>query len=73
LDHRAAAYEKLGEHKKALRDGKKMIEEMPGGSRGYLRSGKILELMEKPDLALQIYELGLKRVKIGEDDKRPVR
>ena len=62
----------MKDYKKALKDGKAMIEEQPACSKGYLRSGKILELWEKPVLALQIYELGLKRVKIGEDEKRPV-
>lgn len=72
LDHRAATYEKMREYKKALKDAKAMIEEQPACAKGYLRSGKILELWKKSEVALQLYELGLKRVKVGQDEKRPV-
>lgn len=70
LDARAATYEKLGDLQPALRDAKKMIDEMPAISKGYLRCGKVLRLMKKHDLALKIYERGLTKVKIGTDDDR---
>ncbi|KUJ13993.1 uncharacterized protein LY89DRAFT_736996 [Mollisia scopiformis] len=38
---------------------------MPKLAKGYLRCGKILSLTKKTDLALQIYERGLLKVKIS--------
>ncbi|KAE9375308.1 hypothetical protein N431DRAFT_542865 [Stipitochalara longipes BDJ] len=70
LDARAATYEKLGDLQPALRDAKKMIDEMPKLSKGYLRCGKVLRLLQKPELALRIYDRGLTKVKIGADDDR---
>jgi hypothetical protein len=37
-----------------------------------LRCGKVLQLTGKETLALQIYERGLGKVKVGEDADRPV-
>ena len=62
LDNRAATYTKLHRLKPALRDGKQMIEEEKHNCIGYLRTGKILQLMENPSTALSIYHLGLRRV-----------
>jgi hypothetical protein len=39
---------------------------------GYLRCGKVLRLLQKPELALRIYDRGLTKVKIGADDDRTV-
>ena len=64
-----------------------MIDEMPKLSKacltstcygssdeiqGYLRCGKVLRLLKKPELALKIYERGLSKVKIGADNDRTV-
>ncbi|KAG9234324.1 hypothetical protein BJ875DRAFT_17711 [Amylocarpus encephaloides] len=70
LDHRAAAYEKLQRLQPALRDAKSMIDLKPESSKGYLRCGKVLQLKGENELAIKIYELGLRKVKIGTDDSR---
>ncbi|CZT41223.1 uncharacterized protein RSE6_00942 [Rhynchosporium secalis] len=70
LDSRAAAYEKLEQFMPALRDGKAMIEMKPKSSKGYLRTGKILQLQGKEALALQIYARGLAKVPSGADKER---
>ncbi|KAK2756097.1 hypothetical protein FQN54_005504 [Arachnomyces sp. PD_36] len=60
LDNRAATFLKLGRLEPALRDGRKMIKTDARDGRGYLRCGKVLQLMGKPDKALEIYTYGLK-------------
>ncbi|KAH8811917.1 hypothetical protein F5884DRAFT_750254 [Xylogone sp. PMI_703] len=70
LDLRAATYEKLGELKPALKDAKQMIELCPDLSNGYLRCAKVLQLRGEKELALRIYERGLKKVKAGTDKNR---
>ncbi|RDW81998.1 hypothetical protein BP6252_03110 [Coleophoma cylindrospora] len=70
LDHRAATYEKLDQLRNAIRDSRQMIELMPNKAKGYLRCGKVLQLMKNQDLALKMYERGLQKVKIGADDER---
>ncbi|PVH80762.1 hypothetical protein DL98DRAFT_515158 [Cadophora sp. DSE1049] len=70
LDSRAATYEKLEQLMPALRDGKTMIEMKPKMSKGYLRTGKILQLQGKEQLALQIYARGLAKVPSGTDKER---
>ena len=39
---------------------------------GYLRCAKVLQLKGEKELALKIYERGLKKVKIGMDKDRTV-
>ncbi|KAI9706062.1 MAG: hypothetical protein M1836_005468 [Candelina mexicana] len=68
LDNRAATYEKLGDLPSALRDGKRMIQHEKTGSRAYLRTGKILVKMKKPDLALHIYMYGLRNMPADDPD-----
>ncbi|PQE21115.1 f-box domain protein [Rutstroemia sp. NJR-2017a WRK4] len=70
LDHRAATYEKLEQLQPALKDAKQMIELKPELSKGYLRCGKVLQLKGERELALKIYERGLKKVKVGTDEER---
>ncbi|KAM3074201.1 hypothetical protein ACMFMG_002978 [Clarireedia jacksonii] len=70
LDHRAATYEKLEQLQPALKDAKHMIELKPELSKGYLRCGKVLQLKGERELALKIYERGLKKVKVGIDEER---
>jgi len=66
LDSRAASHEKLGELNDALRDSRTMIKGDRKDVRGYLRTGKILQKMEKAQSALQIYQLGLRTVPVGD-------
>lgn len=47
-----------------------MIRIKPDSSKGYLRTGKILCLKGQKNIALKIYERGLKKVKIGTDSQR---
>ncbi|KAK3044755.1 hypothetical protein LTS18_000445, partial [Coniosporium uncinatum] len=68
LDNRAASHEKLGELNDALRDARTMIKSNRKDVRGYLRTGKILQKMEKAESALQIYQLGLRTVPTGDTD-----
>ncbi|KAL8653094.1 MAG: hypothetical protein Q9226_003987 [Calogaya cf. arnoldii] len=62
LDCRAATYEKLGDLHAALRDGRRMISEYKTDCAGYLRTGKILQLLDKDGVALDIYKYGLRKV-----------
>ncbi|KAI9810245.1 MAG: hypothetical protein M1827_006379 [Pycnora praestabilis] len=62
LDNRAATFEKLQDFPCALRDGKRMIHLEKSGTKGYLRTGKILQLMGKQEVALGIYRYGLRNV-----------
>ncbi|KAF7952974.1 hypothetical protein EAE96_006196 [Botrytis aclada] len=70
LDHRAATYEKLNLLQPALKDAKEMLELKPELSKGYLRCGKVLQLKGEHQLALKIYERGLKKVKVDTDKDR---
>ncbi|KAK2775728.1 hypothetical protein FQN53_003080 [Emmonsiellopsis sp. PD_33] len=60
LDNRAATYCKLGRLKPALHDGRAMVSEDKMDARGYLRTAKILQLMEKSENALRIYQHALR-------------
>ncbi|TKA59758.1 hypothetical protein B0A49_09397, partial [Cryomyces minteri] len=62
LDNRAATLEKLEDLQAALRDGKRTIQSWKQDVTGYLRTGKILRMMDKPDVALGIYQYGLRKV-----------
>ncbi|KAL8918780.1 MAG: hypothetical protein Q9172_005267 [Xanthocarpia lactea] len=62
LDCRAATYEKLGDLNAALKDGRRMIVGYPTECAGYLRTGKVLQLLDKDTVALGIYKYGLRRV-----------
>lgn len=63
-DHRAACYDKLGNHNAAVKDGRAMIKLDKQDVRGYLRTGSVLEKMEKPETALSIYKYGMKNVPV---------
>lgn len=62
LDNRAAVQEKLGnDHlRPALKDARKMMVLQKTSAKGYLRAGKILQLMGRLDVALETYKYGLK-------------
>lgn len=49
-----------------------MLEIMPDAAKGYLRCSKILQVKGEERLALQIYERGLRKVKVGNDPERAV-
>lgn len=66
-DHRAACYDKLGNYKAAVEDGRTMIKLDKQEVRGYLRTASVLEKMDLPDRALAIYQYGMKHVPV--DDK----
>ncbi|KAI9677375.1 MAG: hypothetical protein M1817_006327 [Caeruleum heppii] len=72
FDSRAAAYEKLGKLGLALRDARQMIKLERSAARGYLRTGKILQMTEKHSLAHEVYEIGVARVSLN-DPHRKVR
>ncbi|KAL8785164.1 MAG: hypothetical protein Q9213_003510 [Squamulea squamosa] len=62
LDCRAATSEKLGDLHAALKDGRRMISDYKSECEGYLRTGKILQLLDKDSVALGIYKYGLRNV-----------
>jgi F-box/TPR repeat protein Pof3 len=65
FDYRAATWEKLANLQQALSDGRSMIKADKTNARGYLRTAQILQKMGKPDVALGIYEYGLRNVPLG--------
>jgi F-box/TPR repeat protein Pof3 len=66
FDHRAAAYDKLGDYNAAVKDGRDMIKLDKQDVKGYLRTASILEKMEKPETALGIYKYGMKNVPVSD-------
>ncbi|KAL8725163.1 MAG: hypothetical protein Q9181_006523 [Wetmoreana brouardii] len=60
LDNRAATHEKLGDLQAALKDGRRMVSMDRTSCAGYLRTGKILQLLKRDKIALEIYELGIR-------------
>ncbi|KAI9690018.1 MAG: hypothetical protein M1822_009900 [Bathelium mastoideum] len=71
LDNRAASYEKLGDLHNALRDAQSTIRRHAKDVTGYLRAGRVLQKMGKPEKALQIYQYGLGKISVGcPDDYR---
>ncbi|KAL8731841.1 MAG: hypothetical protein Q9166_003125 [cf. Caloplaca sp. 2 TL-2023] len=67
-DCRAATYEKLDDLHTALKDGRCMISNVGRLMflKGYLRTGKILQLLDKDTVALGIYEYGLRNIPISD-------
>ncbi|OBW67937.1 MAG: Uncharacterized protein AUREO_019830 [Aureobasidium pullulans] len=61
LDTRAAVHEKLGDHKLALKDARTCIRMFEKDPTGYLRAGKVLQIMQKTDVALSIYKHGISK------------
>jgi len=62
LDNRAATFTRLARFDLALKDGRDMCKIDPDNVGAYLRTGKILEIMQKDDVALKIYQRGLHRL-----------
>ncbi|KAF2196128.1 hypothetical protein GQ43DRAFT_476603 [Delitschia confertaspora ATCC 74209] len=68
LESRALIYAKLKDFNNALKDGRAMIKASLSSSRGYLRTGQILQMQEKWGPAVDLYRYALKRVS-AEDEK----
>ncbi|KAK6345001.1 hypothetical protein TWF718_006943 [Orbilia javanica] len=60
LDTRAALYDRTEKLKLALKDAKTMMGHEKANPKGYLRAGKVLHRLDKADLAIEIYKLGIK-------------
>lgn len=65
FDHRAAAYAKLGDFRRALRDGEHIMRSEKCKAIGYLRTGQILQKMSNVEKALRIYQYGIHKVPVG--------
>jgi len=62
LDNRAATLTRLRRFDLALKDGRDMCKIFPDNVGAYVRTGRILELMHKDDVALKIYQRGIHRL-----------
>lgn len=60
LDIRAGTHIRMKNHDAALADARRMLVLDKTYVPGYLRTGRILELMDKSELALKIYESTLR-------------
>ncbi|KAF3160350.1 hypothetical protein TWF788_003184 [Orbilia oligospora] len=60
LDTRSALYDKTEKLKLALKDAKTMMGQEKANPKGYLRAGKVLHRLDKADLAIEVYKLGIK-------------
>jgi hypothetical protein len=74
LDNRAATQEKLGNDHllSALKDARRMMVLQKTSVKGYLRAGKILQLMGQLDVALDTYKYGLKQLSKEDTDGKRV-
>lgn len=61
LDMAVACHIKLDDLNPALSLSRKITKHAPKDCRGYLRMGQVLQLQEKPEMALEVYKLGLRR------------
>ncbi|RCK67743.1 Protein DIA2 [Candida viswanathii] len=59
LDQRAATYEKLGQVASALKDSRELTKLEPIGCKGYLRTGRLLQGMDKTVEAYKCYQEGV--------------
>lgn len=67
-DYRAASYEKLGDFSAAVKDGREAIRLNKRDVKGYLRTGSVLQKMNKLDTAISIYKYGMKNVPVNNKD-----
>ncbi|KAG7194271.1 uncharacterized protein KQ657_004998 [Scheffersomyces spartinae] len=63
LDGRAATLEKLGQYDLALQSATKITTLEPLSCKGYIRVGKILQLLERKEEAYKVYQKGLYLIK----------
>lgn len=68
FDQRAASYEKLNDFNAALKDGREMIKRHSEHVKGYLRTASILQKVNKPEKAIDIYKYGMKHVPVDNKD-----
>lgn len=68
LNNRAASFEKLESFKLAVKDGRDMIKIDKKDVRGYLRTGNILQKMDRLDAAIGIYKYGIKNVPVADEN-----
>ncbi|EEH18820.2 hypothetical protein PABG_01139 [Paracoccidioides brasiliensis Pb03] len=73
LDNRAATHCKLGSLNSALQDARRMVKENKMDARGYLRTAKILQLMDKHESALQTYHYALRVLPQGSDGRQQIK
>ncbi|OJD35703.1 f-box domain protein [Diplodia corticola] len=69
LDMAVACHIKLGDLISALALGRKMTKHAAQDARGYLRMGQVLHLQEKPEMAIEVYKLGLRRCPSEDPEK----
>ncbi|PVI06682.1 hypothetical protein DM02DRAFT_514060 [Periconia macrospinosa] len=62
-DYCAACHEKLADFAAAVKDGREAIRANKRDVRGYLRTGSVLQKMNKLDTALGIYKYGMNNVR----------
>ncbi|RPA97503.1 hypothetical protein L873DRAFT_1107837 [Choiromyces venosus 120613-1] len=70
LDHLSATREKLQDLPGALADARCIMRLRPTAVEGYLRGGKILQLLGRQDDALRLYLYGLDKLPAGGDGGR---
>ncbi|KAI0785060.1 hypothetical protein C8Q75DRAFT_735794 [Abortiporus biennis] len=70
-DSRAAAYEKSGKVKEALRDSKMVVNLTPERWQGYARSARLFLSIGKYDAATTMIDMALQRLKDSESKRRP--
>ena len=69
-DSRAAVHEKLGNHRAALEDARRVIELAPHQWQGYARCARLFLRMKKPERAAKMVDYALERVKAGDTGRR---
>ncbi|KAG1815957.1 uncharacterized protein BJ212DRAFT_1481016 [Suillus subaureus] len=69
-DSRAAVHEKLGNHKAALLDAKKVVDTAPDRWQGYARSARLFHALNKHEVAIKMIDLALERIKPDDAQRR---
>lgn len=67
LDSRAATLTKLNRLGDALKDAEMAVKVEPFNAKGYIRCGKLFQLMGNDDEALQVYVRAMKMLEVGRD------
>ncbi|KIJ18540.1 hypothetical protein PAXINDRAFT_71376 [Paxillus involutus ATCC 200175] len=69
-DSRAAVHEKLGNHKAALLDSKRVIELGPDRWQGYARSARLFSALKKYSSSIKMADLALNRLRPDDAQRR---
>ncbi|KIK74245.1 hypothetical protein PAXRUDRAFT_836024 [Paxillus rubicundulus Ve08.2h10] len=69
-DSRAAVHEKLGNHKAALLDSKRVIELGPDRWQGYARSARLFTVLKKYSSSIKMADLALNRLRPDDAQRR---